>query len=179
MWDAETPHYDLYLKYMWDQPAHRSVCSHRETHLKCYTCPDHCCISAFSKRQAQWWGGDRRCKECIAGTEAAKKAATANCRAPDAAATEITEQAAADGAEQAAGYSWRSSWSSCRAQGRRAQGCRAGRRAGHWKWVWLWEWLQMKAMYPDLRVDLRVEVSGVYSGCRWRLSCRGEVSCRR
>ena len=95
----------MYFKYMWDQPAHRSVCSHCETHLKCYTCPDHCCIkrpSAFSKRQARWWGGDRRCKECIAGTEAAKEAAAAGRRAPGAAAAEVPEQAAADGAEQAA-----------------------------------------------------------------------------
>ena len=95
----------MYFRYMWDQPAHRSVCSHCETHLKCYTCPDHCCIkrpSAFSKRQARWWGGDRRCKECIAGTEAAKGAAAADRRAPDAAAAEVPEQAAADGAEQAA-----------------------------------------------------------------------------
>ena len=46
----------VYFKYMWDQPAHRSVCFHCETHLKCYTCHDHCCIkrpSAFSRRQAR------------------------------------------------------------------------------------------------------------------------------
>ena len=31
----------MYSKYMWGQPAHRSVCPHCETHryLKCYTCP--------------------------------------------------------------------------------------------------------------------------------------------
>ena len=85
----------VHVKYMWDQPAHRSVCSHYETHLKCYTCPGHCCIkrpSVFSKRQARWWGEDRRCRECIAGTEAAREAAAA----------EVPEQAAADSAEQTA-----------------------------------------------------------------------------
>ena len=99
----------MYFEFMWKQPAHtwhcRSVCSHCETHLKCSTCPPEVCIKrpgAFSKRQARWWGGDRRCKECIAGTEAAKEAAAAGRRAPDAAAAEVPEQAAADGAEQAA-----------------------------------------------------------------------------
>jgi hypothetical protein len=67
----------MYFEFMWKQPVHRSVCSHCETHLKCSTCPDHCCIKrpgAFSKRQARWWGGDRRCKECISVAEKAAAA---------------------------------------------------------------------------------------------------------
>ena len=67
----------MYFEFMWNQPVHRSVCSHCETHLKCFTCPDHCCIKrpgAFSKRQARWWGGDRRCRECISVAEKAAAA---------------------------------------------------------------------------------------------------------
>ena len=82
----------MYFEYMWRQPAHRSVCPHCETHLKCPTCPNHCCIkrpSAFSKRQARWWGGDRRYKECIAGTEVAEKAAAADRRTAGAAAAAV------------------------------------------------------------------------------------------
>jgi hypothetical protein len=67
----------MYFEFMWKQPVHRSVCSHCETHLKCSTCPDHCCIKrpgAFSKPQARWWGGDRRCRECISVAEKATAA---------------------------------------------------------------------------------------------------------
>ena len=78
----------MYAEFMWNQPVHRSVCSHCETHLKCSTCPEHCCIKrpkAFSKRQARWWGGGRRCKECIAAAEAQQRAAAATRRVAEAA----------------------------------------------------------------------------------------------
>jgi len=74
----------MYAGFMWNQPVHRSVCSHCEANLKCSTCPEHCSVKrpkAFSKRQGRWWGGGRRCKECIAAAEATQRAAGADRRA--------------------------------------------------------------------------------------------------
>ena len=79
----------MYAGFMWNQPVHRSVCSHCEANLKCSTCPEHCSVKrpkAFSKRQGRWWGGGRRCKECIAAAEATQRAARADHRAAKAAA---------------------------------------------------------------------------------------------
>ena len=79
----------MYAGFMWNQPVHRSVCSHCEANLKCSTCPEHCSVKrpkAFSKRQGRWWGGGRRCKECIAAAEATQRAAGADRRAAKAAA---------------------------------------------------------------------------------------------
>jgi len=79
----------MYAGFMWNQPVHRSVCSHCEANLKCSTCPEDCSVKrpkAFSKRQGRWWGGGRRCKECIAAAEATQRAAGADRRAAQRAA---------------------------------------------------------------------------------------------
>jgi hypothetical protein len=66
-------HRSMYYSYMWDREEHQPcICKRCEDLLKCATCEKVKGFKAFSKRQARYWDGPRRCKECVNEAELEK-----------------------------------------------------------------------------------------------------------
>jgi hypothetical protein len=66
-------HRSMYYSYMWDREEHQPcICKRCEDLLKCATCEKVKGFKAFSKRQARYWDGPRRCKECVSEAELGK-----------------------------------------------------------------------------------------------------------